>query len=68
MDLELKSDATPYHARAYPIPKCHMDTLKMEVQRLCDLGVLKKVNRSEWAAPTFSIPKKDGTVCFILDF
>jgi Reverse transcriptase (RNA-dependent DNA polymerase) len=40
----------------------------MEVQRLVELGVLKKVNRSEWAAPTFIIPKKDGTVRFISDF
>jgi len=51
--LELKPDAEPYHARAYPIPKCHVDTLKDEVERLCKIGVLKKVNRSEWAAPTF---------------
>ena len=40
----------------------------MEVEQLCKLGVLKKVNRSQWAAPTFVIPKKDGTVCFISDF
>ena len=66
--LDLKPDSTPYHAKAYPIPKCHIDTLKMEVQRLVELGVLKKVNRSEWAAPTFIIPKKDGTVRFISDF
>ena len=32
------------------------------------IGVLKKVNRSEWAAPTFIIPKKDGSVRFISDF
>ena len=32
------------------------------------MGVLKEVNRSEWAAPTFIIPKKDGTVRFISDF
>ena len=67
-DVELKPDATPYHAKAYPIPKCHMDTLKLEVERLCSLGVLKKVNRSEWAAPTFIVPKKDGSVRFISDF
>jgi Reverse transcriptase (RNA-dependent DNA polymerase) len=30
-----------------------------------EIGVLKKVNRSEWAAPSFIIPKKDGTVRFI---
>ena len=35
---------------------------------MCQIGVLKKVNRSEWAAPTFIIPKKDGTVRFISDF
>jgi hypothetical protein len=40
----------------------------MEIQRLCDLGVLKMVNHSEWAAPTFIIPKKDGTVRYISDF
>jgi Reverse transcriptase (RNA-dependent DNA polymerase) len=40
----------------------------MEVDRLVEIGVLKKVNRSEWAAPSFIIPKKDGTVRFINDF
>ena len=40
----------------------------MEVERLIKEGVLRKINRSEWAAPTFIIPKKDGTVRFISDF
>ena len=68
IELELKPDAQPYHARPYPVPRCHAETLKMEVERLCQVGVLKKVNRSEWAAPSFIIPKKDGTVRFINDF
>jgi len=42
--------------------------LKAEVERLVKIGVLKKVNRSEWAAPTFIIPKKDGSVRCISDF
>ena len=67
-NIELKPDAQPYHARAFPIPRVHTATLKMEVERLCKIGVLKKVNRSEWAAPTFIIPKKDGSVRFISDF
>jgi RNase H-like domain found in reverse transcriptase/Reverse transcriptase (RNA-dependent DNA polymerase) len=33
-----------------------------------EAGVLKQVNRSECAAPTFIIPKKDGSVRFISDF
>jgi hypothetical protein len=67
-NIELRPDATPYHARAYPIPKAYTDTLKVEVNRLCESGVLRQVNRSEWAAPTFIIPKKDGSVRFISDF
>ena len=67
-DVELRPDAKPYHAKAYPIPRVHVNTLKMEVERLCEAGVLRKVNRSEWAAPTFIIPKKDGSVRFISDF
>jgi len=66
--IELKEGAQPYHARCFPIPKAHEATLQDEVNRLVHLGVLKKVNRSEWAAPTFIIPKKDGSVRFISDF
>jgi len=43
-------------------------TLKAEVERLIKIGVPKKVNRSEWAAPAFVISKKDGSVRFISDF
>jgi len=66
--LELKEGAKPCHSRAYNVPRCHIQTLKAEVERLVKIGALKKVNRSEWAAPTFIIPKKDGSVRFISDF
>ena len=67
-DIKLQPDAKPYHARPYPIPKAYEATLKMEVERLCQIGVLKRINRSEWGSPTFIIPKKDKTVRFISDF
>ena len=66
--LDLKENTTPYHAKAFPIPRVHIETLKNEVYRLCKLGVLKQVNCFQWAAPTFIIPKKDGSACFISDF
>ena len=44
VELQLTENAKPYHAKAFPIPKIHMNTLKLEVERLCKLGVLKKVN------------------------
>jgi hypothetical protein len=54
--IELKPEAKPYHARAYPIPKVYEATLKQEVERLVELGVLRCINRSQWGAPTFIIP------------
>ena len=32
------------------------------------MGVLRKINNSEWGAPTFIQPKKNGTVRFLSDF
>ena len=66
--IELKDNVEPYHAKPFPVPHAHEETLKREIERLCKLGVLKRVNRSEWAAPSFIIPKKDKTVRFINDF
>jgi hypothetical protein len=67
-DIELKADAEPYHAKAYPVPHVHEQTLRNEVKRLCEIGVLKRINNSEWAAPNFIIPKKNGRVRFLTDF
>jgi hypothetical protein len=39
-----------------------------EKERLCKLGVLERQPASEWASPSFFIPKKDKTVCFLSDF
>ena len=65
--IHLKEDVTPYHARPYPVPQIHEQTLKAKIARLCEIGVLKRVNRSEWASPSFIIPKKGGTIRFIND-
>ena len=42
-------------------------TFKQELDQLEYLKVIKKVDRSQWGAPTFLIPKKDSTVRFISD-
>ena len=68
-DLELKDPETkPYHAKPYPVPHSQERKLRDEVGRLCDLGVLRKINRSEWAAPCFTVMKKDSTLRSIADF
>jgi len=67
VNLELKPDAQPVHSRPFPVPRVHEETLKKEVKRLCEIGVLKESSNSEWASPSFIIPKKNGTVRFIAD-
>jgi hypothetical protein len=42
--------------------------LKVELECLIKLGILKCINWSEWAVPTFIIPKKDGRTHFTSDF
>ncbi len=64
VSFQLNDGATPYHGRAFPIPKVHKDVLMKEIQRLCDLGVLEWQLSSEWAAPSFIQPKKTRLYAF----
>ena len=66
--IELQPNAKPFHASPFPVPQVHEATLRKEVDRLVMLGVLERDNSSEWAAPTFIIPKKNKTVRFLSDF
>ena len=68
VSIELKEGATPYHGRPYPIPQIHTATLLKEINRLVDIGVMKRQSSSQWASPTFIITKKDMTVRTITDF
>ena len=67
--IELNKDARPHHSKPYPVPKIHREQFKKELDSLVKLGVLKKDSNSQWAAPAFTIPKKDGvSLRFLTDF
>ena len=68
VSFEVKEGMKPYHGRPYPVPQIHKAVLMKEINRLCEIGVLKWQPSSKWASPTFIIPKKDGTVRTISDF
>ena len=73
VNFELKPGAKPYHGRPFPVPQLHKDTIKKEVERLVEIGVLKPIQESERASSSFIIPKKSidpnkpGTVRFLSD-
>jgi len=48
-----------------PLPISKSENNGEKQNQLCQSGVLKKDNHSEWVAPAFIIPKKDGSVRFI---
>jgi len=70
--LDLVSDAKPYHCqKPMRVPHIHMETLKKEIYRLVEAGVLEEVDplrAPAWCAPTFIIPKKDNRVRVITDY
>ena len=72
MSLKLLYNIKPYHCqRPIRIPRIHIDTLKKEINRLIEIGVLEKVYEGEagpWCAASWIIPKKGGQVRLITDF
>jgi hypothetical protein len=65
--FQLRERVSPYHGQAFPVPKIPKDTIIKEVERLC-LGVLERQPASEWALPSFIIPKKDRTELLLSNF
>ena len=68
IELELQENAKPFHAKPMPVPHIHLATLKTEIKRLCEIGVMRKVTGpTDWAAPSFIVPKKNNQVRIVTD-
>ena len=48
--IELKVNMKLYHAKHFHTPRVHKGTLKKKAQHLCKIGILKRINNSEWVA------------------
>ena len=54
--------------KARPVFYALRQKVEEELDRLESQGVVKKVERSEWASPIVCVPKKDGTIRIYGDF
>jgi hypothetical protein len=68
VSFQIKEGVSPYHCQAFPVSKIHKDAFIKEVERLCKLGVLERQPASEWASPSFIIPKQNKTVHILSNF
>ena len=56
--INMKPNANPVFQKARPVPYA-LKAVKKEWDRLENLGIISKVERSEWASPIVSVPKAD---------
>ena len=66
--LHFKDGATPHFCCPHSIHYTIKETVEKELDRLEEVGILKKVDHSEWAAPIVPVPKKDGTIRICGDY
>ena len=68
VSIHLKDDTKPIFCNARPIPFAVKQKVQDEIDRLVDLGVLQKINYSDWAAPIVVVNKPNGKVRLCGDF
>ena len=66
--LYLKKDFRPKFFKPRPIPFAHYNSVKLEIERLLDAGIIKSVKTSQWAAPIVVVPKPNGKIRICGDF
>jgi hypothetical protein len=66
--IDIDPNAKPVHSRPYPVPQINLNTFKKKLDHLVRIGFLAAQQESEWASPSFIIPKKDNKVHWISNF
>jgi transposase InsO family protein len=67
--LEIDPNATPFYGRQYPIPYKYQRQYEEELLHMEREGILSRHHTgSQWAAPSFVVPKKDNRIRIVTDF
>ena len=68
VSIYLKPDSKPVFCKPRPLPFSVKLNVKVELDRLVNLGILTRINFSEWAAPIVVVSKPNGSVRICGDF
>lgn len=63
----ITEDVPPIRCRPYRMSPAEVDSLKGEIEKLSNLGVIRPSN-SPWSAPIILVKKKDGTYRLVIDY
>ena len=66
--LTFKEDPKPVFCKARTIPFALRPKVEEELDKLEGMGIISKVNTSEWATPMVPVVKKNGKVSLCGDF
>lgn len=63
--LEVRPNTKPNFSRARGVPFALQPRIEQELNRLVEVGILEKVQKSERASPIVAVPKRDETLRII---
>jgi hypothetical protein len=66
--LTLQDNTTPIFIKPRRIPYALKDKVDKEIDRLCHLGVITKVDNSEWGTPVVPVVKTNGSIRLCADY
>lgn len=68
VNLKIKSDAKPIFFPPRPVPFAYRNKLETELERLESLGVITRVEHSDWGTPLVTVLKKDSSIRVCADY
>lgn len=68
ISFRIKSDTKRIFKKARPLPYALKETVEKELDRLEAMGIISKVNRSDWASPLIVVPKADKSLRIYGDY
>lgn len=66
--IEVPENAKPSYFKPRSVPYALKEKVEKELRRLETLGVITKIDRSDWASPIVVVPKADGSIRLCGDY